>query len=128
MMKSFRLSRRTVLRAAGGGALALPVLDAMLNSNGDAYAQGGTAPRRFILCFGGHSLGSDTDQIMPETYHLPKMLGPNYDITDKVALQPLASVKGHVTIVRNLRIPSSGKGQAPPPGGWSPLFHENARR
>ena len=52
-----RLQRRTVLRGALAGStvcLALPCLDAMLNDNGDAYAQGDPLPSRFGVWFFGH--------------------------------------------------------------------------
>lgn len=46
---SKRLSRRTLLRGAGGVALALPFLEAMRPRT--ARAQAMTAPRRIIFCF-----------------------------------------------------------------------------
>ena len=55
-MKRFDISRRTILRGLAGGALAtvgLPTLEAMLNSNGTAFADGSPLPVRLITwCFG----------------------------------------------------------------------------
>ena len=51
---AIRLSRRTVLRGLLGGAgvtVGLPLLEAMLNGNGTALADGGALPRRFVLWF-----------------------------------------------------------------------------
>ena len=58
-MSRFSLSRRTMLRGAIGGtsvALALPMLDAMLNSNGTALAAGGPLPRRLVTWFFGNGV------------------------------------------------------------------------
>ena len=56
-MKPFRLHRRTMLRGMLGGsavALGLPVLEAMLNGNGDAYANGDALPCRLVTWFFGN--------------------------------------------------------------------------
>ena len=46
-----RLDRRTVLRGLGGVAVGLPVLECMLNSNGDALAQAAAAAQALrALC------------------------------------------------------------------------------
>jgi len=53
------LSRRTMLRGALGGsavALALPALEAMLNTHGDAHADGTELPRRFVTWFFGNGV------------------------------------------------------------------------
>lgn len=53
------MRRRTVLRGLVGGAAAtigLPVLDAMLDGNGAALAQGGPLPTRFGLWFWGNGI------------------------------------------------------------------------
>ena len=51
-MKRYQLSRRTMLRGAAGGttvALALPLLEAMLNTHGTAMADGTDLPRRMSI-------------------------------------------------------------------------------
>jgi len=49
-MKSFRLSRRALLRGAGGIAIGLPFLDIMSRS-GPASAQSAPIPQRFVVFF-----------------------------------------------------------------------------
>ena len=57
---SIRLNRRAFLRSSGGLVLGLPLLDIMLNGNGDAFAQsGGPLPKRYAFVFGGQSIGGD---------------------------------------------------------------------
>ena len=43
-MRKFILPRRTLLRGLGGVAVGLPILECMLNGNGDALAQAGALP------------------------------------------------------------------------------------
>ncbi|MFT5359394.1 MAG: hypothetical protein ACI9KE_006637, partial [Polyangiales bacterium] len=53
------LKRRTFLRGIAAGSascLALPVLDCMLNSNGNALAQGDALPKRFGVFFWGNGV------------------------------------------------------------------------
>jgi Protein of unknown function (DUF1552) len=50
-MSRFRLSRRAVLRGAGGVAIGLPFLQAMRPFGGRAQAAGSTPPKRFIVFF-----------------------------------------------------------------------------
>lgn len=51
LLRNFKLSRRTALRGLLGGAavsVGLPPLEAMLNTHGDAHADGTSMPLRFI--------------------------------------------------------------------------------
>ena len=53
------LSRRQVLRGLLGGSsvcVGLPLLEAMLNDHGDAFAQGNPIPTRFGLWFWGNGV------------------------------------------------------------------------
>jgi hypothetical protein len=52
------LGRRTFLRGAGA-LVAVPVLDAMLNNHGTAYAQGLPLPKRFGVFFWGNGVRLD---------------------------------------------------------------------
>lgn len=52
---SFVLDRRTLLRGAAA-AVALPTMEAMLDVNGLAYAQGDPLPRRFVTWFFGNGV------------------------------------------------------------------------
>ena len=60
MAKSrYALSRRTLLRGATAGvgaAVGLPILEAMLNGNGDALAAGAPLPKRFGEFFWGNGV------------------------------------------------------------------------
>ena len=81
-----RITRRAALRGSGGAAITLPALEAMFDRHGEAYAQGMPIPKRYLVCFGGQSLGGDGDPLHND--YVPKTIGPNYDL--KSALAPLA--------------------------------------
>src|SRR5260370_36896772 len=111
-MPPFKLSRRTVLKGIGGVSLSLPLLDAMVDS-APAFAQ--TAlPKRYVLCFGGQSLGADGDPLHND--YVPNIVGPNYDL--KSALAPFAdhnNIKNEISVVSGLSIPSANGGVLSPP-------------
>ncbi|HSP18207.1 MAG TPA: hypothetical protein VLQ79_01735 [Myxococcaceae bacterium] len=71
-----RLSRRTLLRGAGGVAVGLPLLEAMLDGR-PARAQT-AAPRRYLVVFDGQSLGGDGDPLDSDL--VPDAVGPGYDL------------------------------------------------
>lgn len=88
-MSRFHLSRRTMLRGAVGGtsvALALPMLDAMLNSNGTALAAGDPLPRRFVTWFFGNGVALN-DVVNPGAGLRwgPAEQGPGYPLTPQLA-------------------------------------------
>jgi Protein of unknown function (DUF1552) len=89
----FTLSRRTLLRGAlGGGALAcigLPVLDAMLDSHGEALADGAALPKRLMTWFFGNGVRLDR--------FVPANEGANYTLSSELA--PLADVKDYCAIL-----------------------------
>ncbi len=88
----FALSRRTMLRGMLGSAavaLALPPLEAMLNSNGTALANGDPLPRRFMTWFFGN--GVRLEQWTPQGQ------GSGYELTDELA--PLVNVKDYCSIL-----------------------------
>ena len=82
--KALRLSRRTLLRGAGGVMVGLPLLECMLDG-GPARAQTATAPKRYLVVFDGQSLGGDDDTLLSE--FIPETVGAGYDL--KTALAPL---------------------------------------
>lgn len=130
--KKHTLPRRTFLRGLGGAILGLPVLDIMLNTNGDALAlTAGELPRHYAVILNGQSLGADNDSQL-HRYYAPNNTGFNYDLTGKVALEALNNpfsqyagadpglIKSAVSVVSNLSIPV---GDNPPPGGRETGFH-----
>ncbi|HVJ14598.1 MAG TPA: DUF1552 domain-containing protein [Polyangiaceae bacterium] len=134
---SFRLSRRTLLRGAGGAVVGLPVLECMLNGNGNAYAQAGAIPKRYAIVFAGQAIGGDgyerdaqrvNGQSVTEGGHfiVPPETGTGYSVT--TPLQPLqtAGLIGDVSLVSGLRIPwdaNSSEAANVPPGGAFREFH-----
>ena len=91
------------LSGIGGAAITLPALEAMFDRHGEAYAQGKPIPKRYLLCFGGQSLGGDDDPLHND--YVPNTVGPNYDL--KSALAPLADVQSEVSVVSGLSIPTA---------------------
>lgn len=91
-MGKHTLHRRTVLRGMLGGvavALGLPPLEAMLNANGDALADGTQLPRRFVTWFFGNGV------ILPRW--TPPSQGAGWELTEELA--PLANVREYCSIL-----------------------------
>src|SRR4051812_34108619 len=103
-MRSKRLHRRTLLRGAAGAAVALPVLECMLNDSGTALAQASDPlPKRYAIVFAGQALGGDdwskeqsriNGQSLNQTGHhiTPAQAGSGYTIT--TPLRPLRDLQG----------------------------------
>jgi len=83
------ISRRTLLRGAGGVALALPFLDAMRPRVAEAAAAG---PKRFVLFFSAN--GTIKDQWQPS--------GTETSFTLSPILAPLAAHQSDLLIMRGL--------------------------
>ena len=117
------LPRRSFLRGAGGIAIALPALEIM--DSGRARAQGSAIPSRFLVCFGGCSLGRSIDG-QPGTHDrfVPDIVGAGYDL--KTGLVPLGDhgVTDHVSVVSGLQTPWGPDG-AVPAGGRLPMMHHS---
>jgi hypothetical protein len=134
---TFRLPRRTVLRALGGVAVGLPALECMLDSHGEALAQGSELPKRYAIVFAGQALGGDEweeDRYMiagerfQEEGHfiVPPETGAQYSVT--TPLRPLADLglMEDFSLVSGLRIPWSASSVEPadvPLGGAFRDFH-----
>lgn len=115
------MNRRTFLRGAFGTAIALPTLEIMLSSNGDAYANGTPIKRRFFVGFGGHALGADGDSLHNEI--VPTLVGPGYDLRRGTAtLANHGNAAADISIISGLRIPYDTGGGIPA-GGWATDFH-----
>ncbi|MFK7928321.1 MAG: DUF1552 domain-containing protein [Myxococcota bacterium] len=96
-MSSKPMNRRTVLQGLLAGAavsVALPPLEAMLNVNGTALADGGSLPDRFGVWFWGNG-------VRPEHW-IPSTTGAGYALSD--ALTPLAPVRDYVSVITGLEI------------------------
>ncbi len=94
-LRKFKLSRRTVLRGMAGGAavsVALPPLEAMMNSNGTAYANGEGLPRRFISFFWGNGVMLDRFE--------PTITGPDWELTEELA--PFGPIKEYVSVLTGI--------------------------
>src|SRR5438128_1516533 len=100
-MKPLRLSRRALLRGAGRLGIALPLLEAMHH---EAAAQVVAPPKRYLVMFGGHSLGAEGDTV--RNLFAPDTVGRDYDL--KAALAPIgdyAGLKNEISVVSGLKIP-----------------------
>lgn len=117
------LSRRTLLRGLAGTALALPLLEAM-----GSRITTVTTPRRYVLVFGGFSLGADdsTDGAGGAIGNLVLPRGDALVLSDATA--PLAPVLNDLRMVSGLSIPVGSSVGATPPGGRSGAgesFHQH---
>jgi hypothetical protein len=72
-----RLDRRTLLRGAGGVALGLPLLDAMIGKDREAYGQSATIPKRFIVLY--QTQGTLMDSWLPTQNGSDYTFGPILD-------------------------------------------------
>ncbi len=100
-------NRRTLLRGMlGGGAvyMGLPVLDAFLDINGKAYADGAPLPTRFGTYFWGLGL---TDTPAGGTRWVPKKTGFGYEVTPE--LQSFAALKDKVSVFSGFRAIPDGR-------------------
>jgi hypothetical protein len=91
-MGSKYLNRRMMLRgmlAGVGAAIALPTLEAMLNSNGEAFADGTAIPKRFMTWFFGNGV------ILKR--FVPTGEGASYVLSEQ--LEPLKNVKDYVSVL-----------------------------
>ena len=91
-----KLSRRTLLRGMLGGgvvSLGLPTLEAMLNQNGTALADGEPLPIRFVTWVFGNGVRLDS--------WIPDDTGPDYTLSEELA--PIANVKNECTLLTGFR-------------------------
>ena len=100
------IKRRTVLRGLACGvpvAIGLPILEAQLNSNGTAFAQGEPLPRRFGVFFWGNGRGVEADRWNPAQSGADWQLSPQ--------LEPLAAYKNYLNVVSGTRVRLSNSPQ-----------------
>jgi len=97
LLKDLKVSRRFALRGALGGigvAMWLPVLDAMCNNNGTAFAAGDALPTSFGIWFWGNGVHADQ--------WTPKATGSGDAWQLSTALNDFADVKDSMTLVTGL--------------------------
>ena len=98
-----KLARRTLLKGFGA-SLALPAMEAMMNSHGTAFAQGMAFPKRYVAWFFGNGV--------LQNQWTPTATGPNWALTP--LLQPFVDagrgvdVKSYVSVVsgHNIKTPN----------------------
>jgi hypothetical protein len=91
VLRNRSISRRTVLRGSMGAAsvaVGLPILEAMLDSHGEALAGGDPLPRRLITWMGGNGFLLDRLE--------PTKVGADWQITEQLA--PLGDVKDYINV------------------------------
>ncbi len=130
-MVSIPVSRRTIVRSLAASSLMLPALE--IFGPRRARAADGGAPQRFVLMYGGISVG--TNDVLAEV--VPQQTGVGYDLPR--AIMPIGNgvlptdpglggmgldVQQHVSIVTGLQIPWDD-GAGIPPGGRTVEFHYN---
>jgi len=92
-----RINRRRVLRGMLSGAtvsVGLPILDCMLNTNGDAFAAGQEIPPRFVTWFWGLGFG--------EQQWRPKATGADYELPPQ--LQVLTPFKKKMNLFSGTQV------------------------
>jgi hypothetical protein len=97
LLKKLKVSRRFALRGALGGigvAMWLPVLDAMCNNNGTAFAAGDALPTSFGVWFWGNGVHADV--------WTPSNVGTGDAWALSQNLQDFADVKDAMTLVTGL--------------------------
>ncbi|MCB9701117.1 MAG: DUF1552 domain-containing protein [Myxococcales bacterium] len=121
-MRSRSIPRRTVLRGllgAGSVALGLPLLEAMLDSHGEALADGAPLPLRFGVWFWGNGT-------QPGAW-APQVQGAGWEATGLLA--GLAPVKEHVSVISGGNLPvlkvrnPHAEGAVGILAGGNPLLH-----
>lgn len=118
-----RMSRRHVLKGAAATTLGLPLLEAMLDRNGEAYADGTPLARRLIVFHCPTALRSSPSRETDGEGLTPTRTGFGYDL--RSCLQPLAELglQRDVSAVSGLFAPPFDA-----PGGYKSDYHGFAMR
>src|SRR5262249_38961218 len=101
------VSRRAMLRGVMAGAgvcVGIPILDSLLNENGEAWADGSALPTRFGTYFWGLGL---TDTPTGGTRWVPKKLGRGYEVTPEFA--SFEKLRHKVSVFSGFRVIGDGK-------------------
>ncbi|HEY8925209.1 MAG TPA: DUF1552 domain-containing protein, partial [Polyangia bacterium] len=105
-MKTFSLSRRTVIKGAGGVAIALPFLEAMTRGKPARATAPGTTPKRFLAVYwpgGTVRQGTLGDRYTPT--------GTETEFTLSPILSPLEPVKGSILVADGLTMKCADQSQ-----------------
>ena len=124
------ISRRAILRGAGGAAVSLPFLEIMTRGSNRAAAATGGIPCRYLVCVAGSSLGAGRVDI-DDTY-VPTITGFGYDL--KTAMLPFTGgtlpsgatygdVRDEISVVSELKIPWAAENGGTVPAGGRPDNH-----
>jgi hypothetical protein len=117
------LSRRTMLRGVAAGAVVavgLPRLEAMLNNNGTAYAQGAPLAKRFGVWFWGNGC-------IPNLW-IPKAQGLGDQWALSPQLMPYANLKKNLTVLTGYEVKQSGEvHHVGPAGALTGIGHDDDR-
>ena len=109
----FSLGRRAMLRGMVGGtsvALALPVLEVMLDRHGEAYAGGSPLARRMITWFWGNGVAlNDPNDGGGGLRWTPAGQGAGYELTPQLA--PFANVRDYVSVLSGFRVGAANPGR-----------------
>jgi hypothetical protein len=101
MSSRFAMPRRTFLRGMAYGcgvALGLPILEAMVSTNGDALADGSPLPRRFGVFF----WGCGNQKLLWN----PRTTGTEWELTPLLA--PFQGIRSKMSVVTGMVCPASG--------------------
>jgi hypothetical protein len=102
VLKNFKLGRRQVLRGLFGGTVVgvgLPLLEAMLDANGEALADGSGLPVRFMTWYWAD--GIVIDEWEPAGGMAPAGVNADWDLSPQLA--PLANVKDYINVVTGMQ-------------------------
>lgn len=100
ILRHKKLDRRTLIRGMVNGSMitmGLPLLELMLNDNGDALANGQALPKRFVLFFFGCGVSNS---------FFPSTTGSNFQLT--VPMQALAPFASQLNVISNLSVRDQG--------------------
>jgi hypothetical protein len=121
-MPHFRLSRRAMLRGAGGACVGLPFLEIMM----PRLAMAAVPPKRFLVTFGGISCGGGTGESTALPNVVPKTTGQGFALPTGLAPLGTYGLASDVTFVSGLKIGWSGETASRPvawhPNSLCPLF------
>lgn len=113
IIRSRGMSRRTMLRGAVAGgsvALALPLLEIMLDQHGEALAGGGPLPRRLITWFFGNGCALDvTGDPGSGLRFWPASQGPGYEVTPQLAPLAAAGVLDYCSVLSRFDVKAAAE-------------------